>query len=37
VLRPGPEVAVWSDDYSSVLDAILIKMRARSHPLPKAP
>jgi len=39
VLRPGPEVAVWSDDYSSVLDAILIKMRARSEqqPLPKAP
>jgi len=29
VLRPGPEVAVWSDDYSSVLDAILIKMRTK--------
>ena len=27
VLRPGPDVAVWTDDYSSVLDAILSKMR----------
>lgn len=28
VLTPGPEVRVWTDDYSNVLDAILTKMRA---------
>ena len=28
VIRPGPEVKVWTDDYSNVLDAILTKMRA---------
>ena len=30
VIRAKPEVKVWTDDYSNVLDAILTKMRAGS-------
>jgi hypothetical protein len=30
IVRPGPDVKVWTDDYSNVLDAILAKIRAPS-------